>query len=174
MTPIESPRLLIKAWTIADLPDALELWGDPRVMEFIDIRGGLNRSQVEQKLQQEIERQNKFGVQYWKVIAKETGEIVGCCGLRPYDLDRHLFEIGFHIKSKHWCKGYATEAAKAVIAHAFSEMKLPKLFAGHNPKNLASHTMLLKLGFNYIGDQFYVPTGLHHPSYELAAPNLTQ
>ena len=41
------------------------------------------------------------------------------------------------------------------------------IFAGHNPKNTASCYVLEKLGFQYIGDEYYEPTGLYHPSYEL-------
>jgi len=43
------------------------------------------------------------------------------------------------------------------------------LFAGHNPNNTASQKVLSKLGFKYIGDEFYKPTGLYHPSYQLTA-----
>src|SRR5690606_34511321 len=124
----------------------------------IDTRGALSTEQVEEKLRQEIERQNKYDVQYWKLLITETGEAIGCCGLRPYNLNERVYEIGFHIMSSHWRQGYAKEAAKAVIDHAFQTLKVRKLFAGHNPKNSASQAMLLKLGFKSIGEQFYEPT----------------
>lgn len=63
--------------------------------------------------------------------------------------------------------GYAVEAARAVIDDAFSVLNADGLFAGHNPKNTASAKVLGKLGFEYIGGEFYEPTGLYHPSYEL-------
>jgi len=170
MKPIETERLVITTWTQEDLDDAQRLWGDPKVMEHIDVRGALNRQQVEQKLQQEMERQNQHGVQYWKVLLKKTGQIIGCCGLRPHDLERRVYEVGVHIMSEHWGRGYATEAANAVIGYAFHELSIPKLFAGHNPKNVASRAVLLKLGFRYVRDEFYAPTGLNHPSYELERP----
>jgi len=40
------------------------------------------------------------------------------------------------------------------------------LFAGHNPNNTNSRKVLEKLGFTYVGDEFYEPTGLYHPSYK--------
>lgn len=169
MTPIQTKRLTITTWTLDDMEFAQRLWGDPKVMEFIDLRGGLSRSQVEEKLQQEIDRQNTLGVQYWKVHLTESREPIGCCGLRPYDLSQGVYEIGFHIVSSQWGKGYATEAAKGVIDHAFTKMKVSKLFAGHNPKNLTSQALLIKLGFQFVGTRFYEPTGLQHPSYELLA-----
>lgn len=94
-----------------------------------------------------------------------SGDLIGCCGLRPYRGGK--YEIGFHLRPQFWGKGYATEAATAVIDYAFSVLKAEALFAGHNPNNVASSKVLLKLGFRYIGDEFYEPTGLYHPSYEL-------
>lgn len=170
MMPIESTRLLITTWKADDLPAAQKLWGDPEFMRYIDLRGGLNADQVAEKLQQEIERQEQFGIQYWKVILRQTEEIIGCCGLRPYDLPNRVYELGFHFMKQHWGRGYAQESVTAVIDYAFRVMQVPKLFAGHNPKNLASAAVLTKLGFHRVEDQFYAPTGLYHPSYELQAP----
>src|SRR5262249_30861672 len=150
-----------------------DLWGDPKVMALIDSRGGLSREQVQEKLEKEVENHRKFGVQYWKLVDRKTSELVGCCGLRPWafsDQGPEAREIGFHIVSREWGKGYATEAARAVMEHAFHFLKLPKLFSGHNPKNANSAAILKKLGFRHVEDVFYPPTGLMHPCYELVAP----
>lgn len=77
------------------------------------------------------------------------------------------YEIGFHLRKKYWNQGYATEAARAVINFAFNILKAENLFAGHNPNNKGSQKVLQKLGFIYIRDEFYEPTGLYHPSYKL-------
>jgi [ribosomal protein S5]-alanine N-acetyltransferase len=164
MWSLESPRLLITAWRPEDLPDARRLWGDPLVTQYIDARERLDDAQVAQKLETELTR-----VQYWKVILKQSGETIGCCGLRPRDVGRHIYEIGFHIMSAHWRHGYASEAAATVIAYAFDVMGVTTLFAGHHPHNAASSAVLRKLGFHYTGDELYPPTGLLHPSYQLHA-----
>lgn len=142
-------------------------------MRYIDVRGALNGEEVAEKLLQEIERQKQFGVQYWKVMLKETESTIDCCGLRPYDLDKKVYELGFHFMRVRWGCGYASEAARAVIHYAFSIMHLPILFAGHNPKKLASATLLPQLGFRRIEDRLYEPTGHYHPSYELDAKDVT-
>jgi RimJ/RimL family protein N-acetyltransferase len=80
-----------------------------------------------------------------------------------------MLEIGFYIRSNHWRKGYASEAARAVMDYAFESLKVAGLFAGHNPKNFGSRNLLIKLGFKYTHDEFYEPTGLEHPSYLLKA-----
>ena len=52
-----------------------------------------------------------------------------------------------------------------MIGYAFETLHANRLFAGHNPNNTASAGVLKRLGFIYIGDEFYAPTGLYHPSY---------
>ncbi len=94
-----------------------------------------------------------------------SNDLIGCCGLRPYK--EKEYEMGFHLRPEFWGQGYATESAKAVIEYAFTTVKVQKLFAGHNPNNGRSRKVLNKLGVAYIGDEFYEPTGLYHPLYEL-------
>lgn len=101
----------------------------------------------------------------WPIFTLSSDELIGCCGLQAYR--KNEYEIGFHLLPKFWRKGYAVEVASAVINYAFSILKTDALFAGQNPHNTASAKILRKLGFHYIGDEFYEPTGLYHPSYEL-------
>ena len=104
-------------------------------------------------------------MQYWPIFELSTGELIGCCGLRPYG--EAMYEIGFHLRPEFWRKGFAVEAANVAIDYAFRELHAEGLFAGHNPKNIASSKVLAKLNFQYVRDEFYAPTGLYHPSYEL-------
>jgi len=164
---LTSKRLGFRTWALENLELAVGLWGDIEVTKLFDGRGPLSQEQVQARLDQEIVSQSEHGVQYWPIFLLETGDHVGCAGLRPYDFSQRIFEIGFHIRSDCWSQGYASEAARAVITYAFSSLKLAGLFAGHNPKNEASRNLLLKLGFRYTHDEFYKPTGLQHPAYLL-------
>ncbi len=161
-------RLAFRHWAENDLKLAIGLWGDPKVTKLIDERGKLNKTQVKELLDREIQNQQAYGVQYWPIFLLKTGEHVGACGLRPKDPPDRVFELGFHIRPKFWRRGFATEAAKAVIGYAFIDLGAATLFAGHNPANTASRDLLLKLGFRRIVDELYPPTGLMHPSYLLA------
>jgi RimJ/RimL family protein N-acetyltransferase len=166
---MRTARLGFRRWREDDLAIALALWGDINVTRFIDARGKLSRSQVQQCLEAEIVGQRDHGLQYWPVFLLESNDHVGCCGLRPYDLDRRIYEIGFHIRSEYWRRGFAQEAAMAVIIFAFQKLDAAGLFAGHNPQNEASRLLLVKLGFRYTHDEYYPATGLDHPSYLLSA-----
>ncbi len=76
-------------------------------------------------------------------------------------------EIGAHIRAKHWRRGFAQEASRAVIGHAVGRLGAAALFAGHNPANESSRLLLGKLGFRHTHDELYPPTGLEHPCYLL-------
>ena len=168
MEILQTERLLLRTWDEGDFDEAWALWGDPKVIEFIDARSPLNEEQVKERLQHEIFSQKEHGIQYWKVCLKPVGEMVGACGLRPYAGKKDMLEIGFQIGSAHWGKGYATEAALGVIERARG-LGVKTLFAGHSPKNEPSRRMMEKLGFNHVGEEFYEPTGQEHRSYELRA-----
>ncbi len=166
---LTSKRLGFRRWRAGDLELACELWGDYEVTKLFDARGRLYRSEILERLVKEIQTEETYGVQYWPIFLKDSGRFIGCCGLRPYDLPKGIFEIGFHIRSNRWRRGYAREAAVAVIRYAFNVLKANGLFAGHNPTNYASRHLLLQLGFRYTHDEFFAPTGLNHPSYLLRA-----
>lgn len=162
---LQCKRLVFRKWTTVDGPLAWSLWGDPAVTALIG--GPFSSEQVAARLRREIECCASSGVQYWPVFERSSGEFVGCCGLRPYRLPERVFELGFHIRQQHAGKGFATEAAQAVIRHAFEELDVSALFAGHHPNNRASANVLRKLAFRYTHHEPYPPTGLEHPSYLL-------
>ena len=154
---------MFSKWTNEDSPLAEQLWGNGKVTKYICARGVFTKHEIRARLNLEIENDANFGVQYWPLFSK-SGSFIGCCGLRPHD--ENEYELGFHLLPEFWHQGYATEAAKAVMRYAFQELGAKKLFAGHNPKNIASKNTLTALGFVYTHDEFYPPTGLMHPSYE--------
>ncbi len=162
---LKTGRLGFSEWTEEDLPLAELLWGDPEVSRYISARGGFTAEEIGSRLRLEIVNGRDLGVQYWPVFLLEGGEFAGCCGLRPRAAG--VFELGFHLRPKFWGRGLASEAARAAAEYAFGVLGAVSLFAGHNPDNLASARVLKKLGFRLTGEEFYAPTGLMHPSYEL-------
>jgi RimJ/RimL family protein N-acetyltransferase len=164
---LRSERLGFREWSAADFALAMSLWGDPEVTTRIG--GPFSAEQVRQRLVREIATAQSHGVQYWPVFLLSTGEHVGCGGLRPYRPEQNILEIGVHLKTAYWGRGYAVEASRAVMAYAFTRLGAAALFAGHHPDNTASRRVLSRLGFRYIRDEYYAPTGLQHPSYLITA-----
>ena len=166
---IKTKRIGFSEWTSSDMTLAEVLWGDKAVTRYICSCGAFRHEDIETRLQQEIRNQEEYHVQYWPIFDLRSNEFIGCCGLRPHQAG--VYEIGFHLRPMFWGQGYAVEAARAAIQYAFTSLQAESLFAGHNPKNSASRHVLEKLGFRYIGDEYYEPTGLYHPSYELSQTN---
>lgn len=162
---LNTTRLAFSIWSEGDIADALELWGNPNVTKLIAADGKMSKDEVCQRLKKEIETYKSYNVQYWPIYIKESNKNIGCCGLRPYNFEKDIFEIGVHLKEEYWGCGLAVEACLAVIEYAFKTLNVNAIFAGHNPKNTASAQLLKKLGFTYTHDEFYPPTGLEHPSY---------
>ena len=166
---IKTERIGFSKWTSSDIAFADILWGDKAVTRYICSSGVFHHEDIEARLQQEIRNQAEYHIQYWPIFDLKTDTFIGCCGLRPRQT--MVYEIGFHLRPAFWRQGYAVEAASAVIDYAFSNLYAEALFAGHHPENTASRRVLEKLGFRYIGAEYYEPTGLYHPSYELRRQN---
>lgn len=162
---LESARLSFSTWEQNDYSLAKELWGNDEVAKYISTNSHFTDEEIESRLEKELDNGKKYNVQYWPMFLSETKEFVGCCGLRPYDLEKNIYEIGIHILPQYWGKGIGTEALNTIIEYAFRELKVKDLFAGHNPKNDASKKMLTKVGFKFVREEYYAPTGLMHPSY---------
>ena len=162
---METDRIGFSHWRDGDIDLAERLWGDPQVTKYICAGGVFSAAEILERLNTEIRNGEASGVQYWPFFHLTTRDLIGCCGLRPRG--KKEYEIGFHLRPQYWGQGYGQEAARAVIGYAFAVLGAEKLFAGHNPRNTASGRLLCKLGFAYVGDEYYAPTGLYHPSYEL-------
>jgi len=84
-------------------------------------------------------------------MIERDGTLVGCTGYRAFGPD--YAEMGYWIGKPYWGQGYATEAARALIAHAFDAEGFTYLKAGHFTDNPASERVLQKLGFVMDGDE---------------------
>ena len=163
---MKSERIGFSRWSEADQDRIWEVFGDPELTKFVG--GPFTREQVRAALAAQIAAQTARGIQYWPLFLVSTGEFMGCCGLKPRQQPEY-FELGCYLKKSFQHKGYAAEAARAVIAYGFDTLKARALFVGHHPENQPSRTLAGKLGFTYVRDELYPPTGLKHPLYRLNA-----
>jgi len=83
------------------------------------------------------------------LVTLSDGRVIGGCGIATLRADGP--EIGYAIGVAHWGHGYATEAARAVIDHAFRDIGLNELLAGARVSNPASRRVLEKCGFQWTG-----------------------
>ena len=97
-----------------------------------------------------IDSFGRHGFGFWGVREKGREDLVGFCGFRYVEPGDDV-EILYGIDPPLWGRGYATEAARALLAWAFRDTGLPRVFAGTDPPNRASLRVLEKLGMRYHG-----------------------
>lgn len=146
---LQTSRLSLRPFTLADAGHIVELFNRPSFIRFIGDRGVRTVADAENYLTQgplKSYEQNGFGL--WRVEQKETQAFVGMCGLikRPELED---VDIGYALLPEFWGRGYATEACAAVLAYAHYTLKLKRLVAIVSPDNAASLRVLEKIGLQF-------------------------
>lgn len=84
---------------------------------------------------------------YWAVILKEDGKMVGNIYFRQSDPVKFMtWELGYIFNPFYWGNGYATEAAEQVLRHGFEDLKAHRVVANCNPENGRSWKLMERLG----------------------------
>jgi RimJ/RimL family protein N-acetyltransferase len=143
---LETERLTLRALTLADLDEmatllgdteALLLWGDP-----------LDRDGARAWIERNLARYASHGFGRCAVVLRETGELVGDCGLIPTvveDVDE--VELGWITRRSSWGLGIATEAGAAWRDYGLEVLGLERIVSMISADNLASQRVAEKLGF---------------------------
>ena len=118
---LESARLRTRFIVPEDINIWIEFFHEPEAIELFP-NYGLNT--LEERVQHWINKQltryaeNRYGLQM--MLDKQTGEVIGQCGLLLQEVDGFPeLEVGYHMLKKHWGKGYAPEAARLFLSYAF-------------------------------------------------------
>ncbi len=146
---LETERLQLREFTLADAPYMLRQLNEPSFIENIADRGVRTLQQAEAYLQNGAMasyQHSDFG--FWAVIEKSSQQIIGMCGLVKRDNLPHT-DLGYSFLPEYFGHGYAFEAAQATVHSAKNQFQLQKLLAIVNVENAASRKLLEKLGFQY-------------------------
>jgi RimJ/RimL family protein N-acetyltransferase len=131
--------------TLNDLPALQAMMQDPEVMTAYE--GPYSDSEVLAWLTRQIDRYHDDGFGLWKVILRESGALIGQCGITWQDIDGHrVLEIGYLFNRAHWHQGYATEAARACRTWAFTELGASEVFSQIRDTNIASMNVAIRMG----------------------------
>ena len=151
---LSTDRLILRTWQSSDTPLMADISSDPVVMEYFPTTQDLTATQM---LIDHINKHyEQFGYALYAVETKDTHEFIGFVGLNHPSFDIPNFtprgmpivEIGWRISSRHWGKGYATEAAKAVLHHAFTILKLEEIISFTVVANIKSRRVMEKIGLH--------------------------
>lgn len=150
--PLKTNRLLLREFVPSDFADMFVFESDPEVVKYV-CYGPYTEEECRRDLGYHIENQTANPRIYYHlaIVLPEENKLIGWCGLeRISEKDREL-EIGYALNRHYWGKGYATEAAEAMLQFGFKELNAHRIFATANPANKGSHRVLEKLGLQYEG-----------------------
>ncbi|MFN8539561.1 MAG: GNAT family N-acetyltransferase [Thermomicrobiales bacterium] len=143
---LETPRLLLRPMLAEDTDALLQIFADPRVMASFGVEP-FGMPQMDRWVRRNLDHQGKHGYGLFSVILKESGLLVGNCGLEVMEISgAPAAELGYDFRSDHWNRGLATEAATAVRDYAFATLALPRLVSLIRQGNHASRRVAEKVG----------------------------
>lgn len=149
---IETERLILRKFKYTDDEDMLKYWiSDPEIQLLYCEPVYDTKQKVKELLDKYISSYEKNDYYRWAVILKETNECIGQIAYFLVDSKNHFAEIEYCIGSLFQRKGFATEAAKAVIQYGFNKINLHKVQICHKPTNLRSRKVIEKCGLVYEG-----------------------
>ncbi len=151
MKILETERLTLRLQTTDDADFILELLNDPSWLQFIGDRGVRTvEDACAYIFDGPIRMYEQFGFCLYLVERKEDQIPIGICGLVKRDSLEDV-DLGFAFLPKYWAKGYAYEAASAVMAYGINTLELNRIVAITSQDNHASAKLLEKIGLQYEG-----------------------
>ena len=160
---LETGRLILREMSMDDFDALYRVFADSENMKHYPytfdgerVRGWITRNR---------ERYRQYGFGLWAVCLKDTGEVIGDCGLTLQNIDGELLpEIGYHIRRDLQKKGYAKEAAAAVRDWAFRYTSYPALYSYCKYTNEASCKTAEAIGMTFLREFPDEANGITHVS----------
>lgn len=166
----ETERLRLRQMESADYGDLCKILKDEEVMYAYE--GAFSDEEVRSWLDKQFVRYKEDGFGLFAVILKETGEMIGQCGLTLQDIPgRQVLEIGYLFQKRYWHQGYATEAAKACKEYAFTVLKADEVFSIIRDSNIASQNVAKRNGMTQGGTFIKHYRGVDMPHYIFSVKN---
>ncbi len=169
---LTTDRLLLRRLSTNDLDALAAIYADPEVRRFFP-EGTLTREETREEIAWMLEVDYpKYGFGLWATVLRETGALIGRCGLLPWPVavsDRAVLgldppeerptpgrlcevEVAYLLAKEHWGRGLATEAARAIAAFGFATLDVNRLICLIDEENVASLGVAAKIGMNIVGD----------------------
>lgn len=149
---IETERLILRRFEYSDSTSMLRNWiADEKIQSLYSEPTYETEEAVTELLTKYITSYEKEDYYRWAIIDKEANECIGQIAYFLVDSKNHFAEIEYCIGSAFQCRGYATEATKAVIKYGFEKMNLHKVQICTKTINIPSKRVIEKCGFTYEG-----------------------
>lgn len=144
---IRTQRLILRPWRDSDLAPFAAQNGDPHVMRFM--RGVLTREESDAYVTRLRAHFARHGFGKWAVEAPGVADFIGAVGLMWMGFEASFtpaVEAAWRLHRPYWGKGYATEAAQALIKDGFERLGVQEIVAITALPNLPSQRVMERLG----------------------------
>ena len=146
---LETERLYLRRVTLDDADFMLAIWNDPAFIRNVGDRGIRTVEQACEAMQTgALKLYADYGYGPYSMVLKSDGSRIGICGLFKRENLKDP-DIGFAVLPDYCSRGYAGEAALAVVAHARDDLRLGTLTAIVSPGNAPSIGLIEKLGLSF-------------------------
>lgn len=146
---LDTPRLLIRSFEPSDAPGMLAVFGDPVVRRYLPPFPDPTLETMAKSVARRMSMESEHGHGLWAVERKDTGELIGDCGLMLVEGTGPEVELAYHYKASAWNKGFGTEAAIACLKQAFGPVGLERVIAICIPENIGSWRVMENAGMTY-------------------------
>lgn len=153
---IETERLILREILPTDEKALFLLDSNPNVHQYL---GNSPISTIEECRKYISHIRNQYvqnGIGRYAVVLKETNEVIGWSGIKfitePENNQINFYDIGYRLREDFWGKGYGFESAKAWLDYGFNQMKIKKMCASANIKNVGSIKILKKIGMKQVSE----------------------
>ena len=170
---LETLRLRLLPWQPEDWLLLRPLATNREVVRYISNGEPWPDERIREWATRQVTHFAKFGFCFWKLIHKETGEMIGFCGLQPVELEgAPEIEIGWWLAPAWWGQGYATESAREAMRDGFERTGLPRIVSIAMRENVASTHIMEKLGMKFERETTH--RGFAVVMYAVGNPQLTK
>lgn len=146
---LETERLILREYTEDDFDDLYEFLSDAETMQHYP--HPFDETAVHNWIRRNLDRYEIFGFGLWAVVNKETGKVIGDCGLTIQNIGGVMKpEIGYHINKKYWRQGFAKEAARACKDWTFENTPFRIVYSYMKYTNVGSYSVALANGMHFI------------------------
>jgi [ribosomal protein S5]-alanine N-acetyltransferase len=145
---LETTRMRLLAWQPDDWLLLRPIATDPQVMRYISDGQPWPDERIQEFVGRQISHFDKLGYCLWKLLLKESSEMIGFCGLQPLDGTAET-EIGWWLARAWWGRGLATEAARTALLDGFERAELQRIVAVAIAANRASLHVMAKMGMKH-------------------------
>lgn len=150
---LETDRLILRKTLPDDYKQMFDNWAsDERVTRYLTWQPYKCAEDLKNTYHQYLlEKQENSDFYDWKIVLKETGEVIGSIGVVDKREDIAEAEIGYCMGFNWWHRGIMTEAFKAVIKFLFEEVGFNRIYAHHDVENPHSGDVMRKCGLQFEG-----------------------